>query len=130
MRYPMFEAPAYMQSETRRALQDETFRSAMSLYNNKQYTEALKLLNAVNGGSANPQVLFFKGICSLQTDDPKSAIKRFDVIIKNMNPSYYDEAIFYKGIALLRLNKKNRPWNNSITWHLCSAPILKKPKPL
>ena len=25
-----------------------------------------------------------------------------------MNPSYYDEAIYYKGIALLRLNKKKQ----------------------
>jgi len=102
------EPPAYMQSETRGALQDETFRNAMSQYNNKQYIEALKLLNAVDPSSVNPQVLFFKGICSLQTNDPKSAIKRFDVIIKNMNPSYYDEAIFYKGIALLRLNKRKQ----------------------
>ena len=124
------EAPAYMQSETRRALQDETFRSAMSLYNNKQYTEALKLLNAVNGGSANPQVLFFKGICSLQTDDPKSAIKRFDVIIKNMNPSYYDEAIFYKGIALLRLNKKKQSLEQFNNLASMFSPYSKKAKAL
>lgn len=102
------EPPAYIQSETRNALQNETFGKAMSLYNNKQYSEALELLNVIDTSSANPQVLFFKGICSLQTDDPKTAVRHFNIIIKNMNPSYYDEAIFYKGIALLRLNKKKQ----------------------
>lgn len=98
--------PVYIQSETRNASQDAIFTGAMSLYNNKQYNDALKMLNTLENEPDNPQVLFFKGICSLETGDPRSAIKHFNVIIADMNPSYYDEAIYYKSIALLRLNKK------------------------
>jgi hypothetical protein len=96
----------YSQSEMRNTAQDEIFSNAMSLYNNKQYGDALKMLNAGDIEPDNPKMLFFKGICSLETGDPRAAIKHFNVIIENMNPSYYDEAIFYKSIALLRLNKK------------------------
>jgi hypothetical protein len=42
----------------------------------------------------------------LLTDEINNAVKEFDIIIANMNPSYYDEAIYYKAIALLRMNKK------------------------
>lgn len=99
-------APVYIRSEIRNTAQDEIFSNAMSLYNDKQYGKALKMLNAGDIEPDNPKMLFFKGICSLETDDPRTAIKHFNVIIENMNPSYYDEAIFYKSIALLRLNKK------------------------
>lgn len=100
------EPPSYILSETRNSIQNETFDNAMILYNKKRYDDALKLLKSIEDDSNNPQIIFFKAICCLQTGDPKAAIENFDIIIKNMNPSYYDEAIFYKGIALLRLNKK------------------------
>ena len=51
------------------------------------------------------QITFFKGICYILTGNLKTAIKNFDVIINDMNPSYYDEAIYFKGIALVRLNR-------------------------
>lgn len=102
------EPPAYVQTQTRDALQNKTFTNAMFLYNNREYDEALKLLNSIDAGSteSNSQVTFFRGICHLETNQPGKAIEAFDIIIKDMNPSYYDEAIFYKGIALLRLNEK------------------------
>ena len=102
------ELPTYVQTETRDAHQNKTFANAMFLYNNQKYSKALKLLIAIDAGftESNPQVTFFKGICYLETNQPEKAIEAFDIIIKNMNPSYYDEAIFYKGIALLRLNEK------------------------
>jgi tetratricopeptide (TPR) repeat protein len=102
------EPPVYIETETRDTTQDKTFTNAMSFYSNQKYDEALNILNSIDDGStgSNLQVTFFKGICYLETNQPGKAIKAFDVIIKNMNPSYYDEAIFYKGIALLRLNEK------------------------
>lgn len=101
------EPPAYVQSETRDALQNQTLSKAMTLYDNRQYAKALELLETTATKERNPQAVFFKGICRLQLNQPKTAIRHFDAIIEEMNPSYYDEAIFYKGIALLRLNKKN-----------------------
>ncbi len=124
------EPPAYMRSETRNALQNETFGTAMALYNNKQYKEALEMLSTIDTGFSNPQVLFFKGICSLQTDDPKTAVRHFNIIIKNMNPSYYDEAIFYKGIALLRLNKKKQSLEQFNNLASMFSPYSKKARAL
>lgn len=109
------ESPIYIQTETRDSppdFQNQTFDRAMVFYNNEQYGAALELLNPLNasspGAEPNPLVLFFKAVCCLETGDPRTAIKHLDVIIEKKNPSYHDEAIFYKGIALLRLNKKKQ----------------------
>lgn len=109
------EPPAYIRTETRDTppdFQKQTFERAMVFYNNKQYDAALELLSSLDavtpGAEPNPRVLFFKAVCCLETGDPRTAIKYFDVIIEKKNPSYYDEAIFYKGIALLRLNEKKQ----------------------
>lgn len=105
------EPPAYVQSETRDAFQNQTLSKALALYETQQYARALELLKTTGTGNvpnkSNPQAVFFSGVCQLQLNQPKAAIRYFDVIIEEMNPSYYDEAIFYKGIALLRLNKKD-----------------------
>ncbi len=101
-----FEPPLYIQGETRNALQDKVFSSAMTLYGKKQYVGALEKLKGIKNAESNQKVLFYKGLCSLLADKPGDAVAAFDVIIKDMNPSYYDEAIYYKGLALLRLGKK------------------------
>lgn len=109
------EPPVYIRTETRDTspgFQNQTFDRAMVFYNNKQYSAALELLNSLDAGSPgtgfNPRVLFFKAVCCLETGAPRTAVKHFAVIIEKKNPSYYDEAIFYKGIALLRLNEKKK----------------------
>jgi tetratricopeptide (TPR) repeat protein len=103
-----FDPPHYMQTNTRSLSDQQTFNQAMLLYIKKDYSSALNILRKINKNDTNPQILFFKGICYLITDDLKNAIDSFNIIIKNMNPSYYDEAIYYKGIALLRKNKKDQ----------------------
>ena len=105
-----FSPPVYIKSETRgsgeSANSDKTFAKAMEYYNRKDYTRALEILRNIPGLPSNPQVIFFKGICFLLTDALRDAVKEFDIIIQNMIPAYYDEAIYYKAIALLRMNKK------------------------
>jgi tetratricopeptide (TPR) repeat protein len=106
-----FSPPVYIQSEIRgqgTGSINGAFARAMAHYNRKEYSHALDILKGVSGSAQNPQVIFFKGICYLLTDERHKAIKEFDIIIENMNPSYYDEAIYYKAIALLRLNKKEK----------------------
>lgn len=109
------ELPIYIQTETRdsaQGLSNRTFARAMIFYNNQQYGDALKLLNSLDsntmGVEPNPQVLFFKAVCSLETGDLRTAVKHFDMLIEKRNPSYYDDVIFYKGIALLRLHQKKQ----------------------
>jgi len=95
-----------IERETRNQSGNELFSQAMIDYNNTKFSKAIHTLNKIKYIDSNPKVLFFKGICYLLNDQNKNAIKNFDFIIKNSNPSYYDEAIYYKGIAFLRLNKK------------------------
>jgi hypothetical protein len=78
----------------------------MREYNRKNYSDALKKLNTIDGAGTNPRVIFFKGICLLYTGSLKDSIQQLDIIIEDMNPSYYDEAIYYKAIALLRSGKE------------------------
>jgi tetratricopeptide (TPR) repeat protein len=101
-----FTPPVYIESETRNPSGNELFSQAMIYYNNTKFSKSLNTLNQIKCIDNNPKVLFFKGICYLLNDQYKNAIKNFNLIIKNANPSYYDEAIYYKGITLLRLNKK------------------------
>jgi tetratricopeptide (TPR) repeat protein len=109
-----FSPPAYIESETRGAARERSqpdagiFDDAMSYYTRGQYAQALERLKQVPNPAENPRTIFFKGICHLQTGSPGEALEAFDVIIANMDPSYYDEAIYYKAIALLRLGQKDR----------------------
>ena len=103
-----FTPPVYIESETRNQSSNELFSQAMIYYNNTEYIKAINTLNKIKYIDGSPKTLFFKGICYLLNDQNKNAIKNFDFIIKNSNPSYYDEAIYYKGIALLRLNEKKK----------------------
>lgn len=103
-----FSPPMYMKSETRGPINGEPFAEAMQYYNQGDYTRALEILKQIPTSSRNPQVIFFKGVCFLLVDELKNAVTELDFIIENMNASYYDEAIYYKAIALLRMNKKDK----------------------
>lgn len=106
-----FSPPVYIQSEIRgqgTGRINGAFARAMAHYNRKEYSHALDILKGIPGSAQNPQVIFFKGICYLLTDELHKAIEEFDIIIEDMNPSYYDEAIYYKAIALLRSNQKEK----------------------
>lgn len=107
-------APVYYKSETRDGSAPPSgvdnaglFDRAMGHYNQKEYSRTLELLKPVELSASNPKVTFFKGICYLYTGSIDDSIRAFDLIIENMNPSYYDEAIYYKAVALLRIGKKS-----------------------
>jgi len=104
-------APVYMTTETRDSApalnpSGQRFQEAMQFYNQKRYSDALGMLNQVQPSDSNPQVTFFKGICLLYSGAHSDAVTELDKIIQEMNPSYYDEAIYYKAIALIRQDKK------------------------
>lgn len=103
-----FSPPVYMKSEIRGPGTPEPFAQAMQYYNQGDYTRALEILKHIPAPSRNFQVIFFKGVCFLLVDELKNAVTELDIIIENMNASYYDEAIYHKAIALLRMNKKDK----------------------
>ncbi len=109
-----FSPPPYVSSETRgtrfQADTDRTFHEAMEFYQEKDYSRALTLLDSITRDSQarNPQFVFYRGICLFSLDRVKEAVAAFDVIISDMNPSYYDEALYYKAIALVHLGKTRK----------------------
>lgn len=127
-----FEPPVYISKNTRgQGLAGApTFSQAMQQYNLKNYTTALTQLKQIPDASSNPQVIFFKGICQLQTDQPEPALESFNAIIESMNPSYYDEAIYYKAITLLRLNKKQEALKQLKNLSEMFSPYAQKAKDL
>ncbi len=99
-----FSPPLYLQSEIRGNQPEANFPLAMTAYSHKKYRASLDYLKNIEEKN-NPQVLFFTGMNHLLLKKNEQAIAAFDLIIDAMNPSYYDEAIYYKAIALVRLNK-------------------------
>lgn len=109
-----FEPPAFISTEQRTGqtpVHPEIERKvamAMSHYQKGNYQQTLETLSRIPEATANFKVTFFKGICYLMTDDYQQALSEFNKIIKGMNPSYYDEALYYKGITLLKLQRTKR----------------------
>jgi hypothetical protein len=111
-RLSRFEPPIFISSQTRNIQPtgpgiEEKFTRAMSFYNQKKFRAALAILQPMQtDGIAHPKLAFFTGICYLLEEAPVDSIVMFDSIIGTMDPAYFDEAIYYKGIALLRMRKK------------------------
>lgn len=101
-RASQFTAPPFITSESRNLGHNSAFQEAMTLYNRGDYGRALAILKRITPGKRDMRVVFFQGICHLLKKDHRAAVRQFDIIIQEMNPSYYDEAIYYKAIALLR----------------------------
>lgn len=101
-----FSPPTYHQSETRKPSAASPFSRAMQYYEEKDYQKALKLIKKIEVDEVNPQTIFFTGITYLINKEYKNAILQFDAIITMMNPAYFDEATYFRAIALLRLNQK------------------------
>ncbi len=102
-----FSPPNFIKTETRGNYNEAVFDKGMEYYNAGDYSSALEKLTRISSKqNINYKVFFFKGISNLLTDNLEEAIDDFSIIIQNMNPAYFDEAIYYKGITLLRMNKK------------------------
>jgi tetratricopeptide (TPR) repeat protein len=106
------EVPPYHQGEWRGfpesgALLEEKFSQAMQLLQDRKFSAALALLEHPALNTADyPKVQFFRAICYLGEDKPDKAGEIFDAIIRNMDPAYFDEALYFKGFVLLRQGRK------------------------
>jgi tetratricopeptide (TPR) repeat protein len=101
-----FTPPTYHRSEARSTAADDRFDRAMDYYNRQDYEKTLALLEEIKTGGDNPQIIFFTGMAYLLNDKYEEAVERFTAILDMMNPAYFDEATYYRAIALLRLNKR------------------------
>lgn len=100
-----FDLPLYHQSELR-ALQgsaaDGEFARAMRFLQAREFRRALDILEQPPFAVDNPKAAFFRAVCYLGGDEAEKAGAVFDRIIRDMDPSYFDEALYYKGFVLLR----------------------------
>lgn len=106
-----FDLPLYHQGEMRGDAGpllgvERQFAQAMRRYQERDFRGALALLAAPELAAARlPKVAFFRAICYLETNEAEKAGQIFDSIIRDMDPAYFDEALYYKGFALLRQKK-------------------------
>ncbi|HDP95465.1 MAG TPA: hypothetical protein ENN40_08925 [Candidatus Aminicenantes bacterium] len=101
-RISRFSPPVILVTETRNQQAETAYTEAVKAYQNGDYKDGVAHLSNIPEPFVSPKVRFLRGISRLLTKDPQGAAKDFEAIIAAMDPSYFDEALFYKGIALLR----------------------------
>jgi tetratricopeptide (TPR) repeat protein len=81
--------------------------AAFQLYNQRDYKEAIVNFKytLVNNPEDN-EVNFYLGICMLLTNEPRNAIREFNLILnESENDSLINEAKWYKALALIKLDR-------------------------
>lgn len=104
-RVSRFSPPTIMLTETRNQQTGTHYADAVQAYQSGDYQTALGYLERIPASSRTAKIHFLSGICRLMMKDPSLASAHFERIIEAMDPSYFDEALFYKGIALLRQDR-------------------------
>lgn len=101
-RISVFDPPTIMITETRSPGDNVFYTNAVKAYQNENYDAVLQNLANISAEENSPKILFLEGIARLMVHDSSGAIEAFNRIIEVMAPSYFDEALYYKGIALLQ----------------------------
>ena len=104
-RISAFTPPVFLISETRGTAPSQAYTAAVEAYSRADFTDSLQHAESIPERERTPKILFLIGIDRLITGDKQGAIVSFQRIIDQMDPSYFDEALFFKGIALLRCGK-------------------------
>jgi len=81
---------------------------AMRLFKNKQYRDALQEfdnISAKHHEEVNAQ--FYAGLCWFHLDQYASALKKFNLVLKNNNTEFNEETNWYKALTLF--NMENIP---------------------
>ncbi len=99
-----FTPPLYIKGENRGYNVPSVFDQLMEYYSKGDYDSSYKIIKTIKNG--NPQIWFFSGILGLINGENENALSFFNMITNSMDPSYYDEAIYYRSICFLRMNRK------------------------
>ena len=87
----------------------DTVSLAITAYNSGQYQEAAAMLERVlKKQPANRKAAFYAGVSYLSLEQPEKAIDKLNVAIDDENCAYYESALWYKALALVKLNKKKK----------------------
>ncbi len=119
-----FSPPLYIKGENRGEPTPSLFYEAMEIYQNGDYGKAYDLIRAT--GKGNSQICFFRGVLALLNSNSRDALDCFNIIINKMDPSYYDEALYFRGITYLRMNRKKDAVKEFKTLESMFSPLSKK----
>ncbi len=79
----------------------------MSSFQARDFRAALEILEQpAFTAAAYPKYDFFRAISLLGADEAGKAGEILDAIIGDMDPAYFDEALYYKGFVLLRQGRR------------------------
>ena len=107
-----FELPLYHQGEMRgraesNARLEAEFTRAMRFFQDRDFRAALQILEQpAFRAAAYPKYDFFRAISLLGNGEADKAAGILDLIIRSMDPAYFDEALYYKGFVLLRQDRQ------------------------
>jgi hypothetical protein len=81
--------------------------SAMKKYDAKDFSNASVLFNKILANNkSNYNALFYSSVCYLSLDRADSAVINLDKVLKIKNGEFYQDAQWYKALALIRQDKK------------------------
>jgi tetratricopeptide (TPR) repeat protein len=109
-----FDLPLYHQGEMRGGegsgpLLEQEFSLAMRSFQERDFRSALEILDRPSFTAAgSPKYDFFRAISLLGAGEAERAGEILDGIIRDMDPAYFDEAIYYKGFVLLRQGERRQ----------------------
>jgi tetratricopeptide (TPR) repeat protein len=83
------------------------WEKAVGYYRGEEYEEAIEWFSETETGIPSYMVFFYKGVSYMAQNNPNLdlAIQNFNSVLESDN-DYHQQALWYKGLALLQLNKR------------------------
>lgn len=86
--------------------QQDDFNSAIKLYNENDYSQAIVGLNKViQKDQSNNAAQLFLGICYIETKQFEGAAAQFEKVIKKHDPLFEEHAEWYLALSYIKTNK-------------------------
>ncbi len=82
---------------------DVNIKTALTHYNNSEFTEAIKILKNYEDNILSK---FYLGLSYVETKKYSKAIRCFQYVLDDNNNLFLEQSRWYKGLCFLKLNKK------------------------
>lgn len=103
--YASFYQPYELSFSSRDGGNTETLLAASTAYNAQDYAQALQAFESLPADLQTSKVKLGIGISYMELSSFESALSIFDQIIELQDPLFLDQALWYKGLCLLRQEK-------------------------
>lgn len=94
----------YVNTRSKASLDVDVLHHGMELLEKKDFSAALEEFNKLpHSVTAN----YYSGVANMELNNHEVAIFKFDYVINDYLNLFYDQAQWYKGLCLVKLNQKN-----------------------